>query len=188
MGAVLFAPQANRRDPFIDQTGILSGTYGRRVINPARKRVVIHRPTTPLKPCEQAGTSVSHQLELNGTACLLLHHGRTGSYFRADDQGADFDLYEIAATQLAIDGEIEQGAITHRRSRSRKKRIAHTWRGFSARFAPTFRPAFQARRSCAAGSYCESPMMFLLRPPLAKRRTRGDARSLRADSRMTGLG
>jgi hypothetical protein len=42
-----------------------------------------------------------------------LHHGRTGSYFRADDQGADFDRYEIAATQLAIDGEIKQGAITH---------------------------------------------------------------------------
>jgi hypothetical protein len=63
-----------------------------------------------------------------------------------------------------------------RPSRSRKNRMAHICRGFSARFAPTFLPAFQARRSCPAGSYCESPIAFLLRPPSAGRTT-NDLRS-----------
>ena len=51
-----------------------------------------------------------------------------------------------------------------RPSRSRKKRTAQMCRGFSARFAPTFLPVFQARLSCSTGSYFERPIMFLLRP------------------------
>jgi hypothetical protein len=94
----------------------------------------------------------------------LLNHDRAGSNLRASYQGADLNLDEIAPTQLAIDGKIEHRPITQSASRSRKKRIAQTWRGFNARFAPTFFPAFQARRSCAAGLYCEVPMMLLLLP------------------------
>src|SRR5690606_38862668 len=58
-----------------------------------------------------------------------------------------------------------------RPSRSRKKRIAQIWRTFNARLAPTWRPAFQAGRPLAAGSYCEMPIVVLLRPgwPTAKR-------------------
>jgi hypothetical protein len=58
-----------------------------------------------------------------------------------------------------------------RPSRSRKKRIAQICRTFSALLAPTFRPAFQTGRPLAAGSYCEIPIVVLLRPPLANGET-----------------
>ena len=42
--------------------------------------------------------------------------------------------------------------------------MAQTCLGFSARFAPTFRPAFHARRSDAAGSNSEIPIILLQWP------------------------
>jgi|UPI000847281D hypothetical protein len=43
------------------------------------------------------------------------------------------------------------------------KRSAQIWRGFSARFAPTLRPAFHDTRSRALGSNSDNPMTCLLR-------------------------
>ena len=42
--------------------------------------------------------------------------------------------------------------------RARKKRIAQIWRCFRGFLMPTFRPAFQAGRPNAAGSYCAIPI------------------------------
>ena len=59
-----------------------------------------------------------------------------------------------------------------RRSRSSQKRIAQTCCGFSALLAPSFRPAFQARRSREAGSYSECPIIVLLSALVGQRELR----------------
>ena len=59
----------------------------------------------------------------------------------------------------------------NRPSRSRKNRIAQICRGFRARFAPTFRPAFHAGLPSSAGSCCEYPIFVLQRPLSQARRT-----------------
>jgi len=82
------------------------------MVDPAGKRIIVYRSTTPLQPGEKARSCVSHQFELNGAAGLLLDHERTLSYLRSTDQGTDLDLYEIATPQFAIDGEIKQRAIS----------------------------------------------------------------------------
>jgi hypothetical protein len=54
---------------------------------------------------------VCQQLELNRPTGLPLHDNRTGADLPASNQVTDFDTYHVAATQLAIDRQVEQRPI-----------------------------------------------------------------------------
>jgi hypothetical protein len=82
------------------------------VIDAARKGVFDDRAATPIKPCQKAGTRIIHQLELDRPTRLLLNDDRPGPDLAAADQFADFNLYDIAAPQLAIDRQIEKCSVT----------------------------------------------------------------------------
>jgi len=84
----------------------------RRVIDAARERIVLDRSTAPLKPCQEASTSIRHDLELNWSTGLLLNHHRPCSQLTAGDKVADFDLHQIAASQLAVDRKIEKCPVS----------------------------------------------------------------------------
>lgn len=80
-------------------------------IDPAWKGVVVDRPATPLKPGEQTAARIAHQFELDWPSGLLLEDHGAGAYLRANDQSPYLDPDEITSAKLAVDGEIEQGAI-----------------------------------------------------------------------------
>jgi hypothetical protein len=82
------------------------------VIDAARKGVFVDRAAAPLKPCQKAGTRIIHQLEMDRPTRLLQNDDRPGPDLAAADQFADFDLYDVAASPLAIDRQIEKRSVT----------------------------------------------------------------------------
>jgi hypothetical protein len=57
VGAVFLWTQTDRRHPFIDQACLLPRAHVLRLIDPARKRVVLDRAASSFEPCQQALTS-----------------------------------------------------------------------------------------------------------------------------------
>lgn len=106
------------------------------VAHSARKGKVIDCSSPSLKPSKQTCPDFGRNLELYGASSLLLNDHRASSYFVARDEGSDFDLHQIAAAELAVDGKIEQRTISHP-SRSRKKRTIQIWRCFRGFLTPT---------------------------------------------------
>src|SRR5688572_876008 len=76
MRAIFAAIQANRRDPFVNKPSVLPGTEVAHVVDAAGENEIEGRATTALKPCLEAPTCLSHDLELNRPAGLLLDHRR----------------------------------------------------------------------------------------------------------------
>ena len=83
------------------------------VVDPTGKGIVINCSSPSLKPGKQACPDLGRDLELYWTSSLLLNDHGTSSNFLACHEGPNFDLNEIAASELAIDGEIEQRAVSH---------------------------------------------------------------------------
>jgi hypothetical protein len=83
------------------------------VIDPTGKSVVIDCSSPSLKPSKQTSPDLGCNFELHRASSLLLDYHRTGSDFMASDEGSDFHFYQIAATELAVDGKIEQRSISH---------------------------------------------------------------------------
>lgn len=83
------------------------------VINSTGKGVVIDSSSPTLKLGKQACPDLGRDLELYWTSSLLLNDHGTSPNFLACDEGPNFDLNEIAASKFAVDGEIEQGAVSH---------------------------------------------------------------------------
>src|SRR3546814_5028454 len=81
------------------------------VIDAARKDEIFDRPSPSLEPGEQALSDFGHQLKLNGPPRLLLDDRRPVADAAACDNVADLHLDDIAATQLAVDREIEHRAV-----------------------------------------------------------------------------
>jgi hypothetical protein len=83
------------------------------MVDSTGKGVVVNCSTSPLKPCKQTRPHVRRDFELNRTAGLLLNDHGSGSNFRSGHEGSDLHFDEIATTQLAVDCEVKQGAISH---------------------------------------------------------------------------
>ena len=164
MGTIIFTGQADHCDSLVDEAGVLSRTYVGGVISAAGECVILQRATPQFEPFQQACADIIHQLKLNWPPGLLLNHGGSISNFPMANDVADPDLHQVAPAQLAIDGQIKEGSIPNATVLIQKKRTAHIWRGLSARFAPTLRPAFHDTRSRAAGSNSDNPMTLLLWP------------------------
>jgi hypothetical protein len=163
-------PQSSRRRPTPSALSSTSGAHCRvpemlPALVPAREGIVVERATALLEPRPDAGSRRLKQFELDRSTRRLLHDSCPRPDRAAANEVADLDFHDAAATQLAVDVEVEQGSSRRHCSRSSQKRIAHTCcGGFSARLAPTMRPAFHGRRSRAAGSNCKCPIAFSFRP------------------------
>ena len=82
-------------------------------INPTWENIIVHSAAPPLEPSQQAGPGVGEQFELHRPARFLLHHQGARADLPATDNVADFHLDEVAATQLAVDPEVEQCPISN---------------------------------------------------------------------------
>ena len=111
--SIVLAPQTNRGHPFVNKPGILSSAEMIGVVDPTGEGIVIDRSSPPPKPGKHASPDLSRDLELYGTSGLLLNDHGTSSNFRACHKGSNFDLNEIAAAELAVDGKIEQRSISY---------------------------------------------------------------------------
>ena len=108
----IFTSEANSRDPFIDETRILTRARMGGVVDPAGERKILDRFTTPLEPCQEAPASIRHDFELNWSIGLLLDHHRPRSQLTAGDKVAYLNLHQIAASQFAVDRKIEKRAVS----------------------------------------------------------------------------
>ena len=70
--SVLLGTQPNRRNPFIDQSRVLSSAEMPLAVNSARERIVLDTAAAALQPREQTCPSVCGDLELHRPAGLLL--------------------------------------------------------------------------------------------------------------------
>lgn len=164
MGAIFTSHQTDPSHPFINKTGILPGAEMALVINPAREDVIVNRSASPFEPCQQTGSRIGEQLRLNGPTCFLLHYDRARSDLSATDKVADLHLHQVAASELAVDRQIEQRSIPQTAALIEIKTDSQICFGFRARFAPTALPAFQTWRLAVVGS-ASSVSMFVLQWP-----------------------
>jgi len=110
--AILTSHQADPCHPFVDEPGILTGAKMPFMIDLAGKDVILHRATPPLEPSQQAGASVRKQLELNWSSSFLLHHDCPSSDLPAADKVANLHLHQVAASEFAVDRQVEQCLIS----------------------------------------------------------------------------
>ncbi len=141
------------------------------VVDATGEGIVIDCSSPSLKPGKQTSSDLGRNFELHGSSSLLLDDHRPSSNILAGDECPDFQLYQIAAAELAVDGKIEKRPISHPSFTVEEKRTAHIWHCFRGFLTPTCLPAFQAGRPSAPGSYCDIPISVLLWPPLATRKT-----------------
>jgi hypothetical protein len=82
-------------------------------IDPAWEGEFVKPATAALQPSQDCRSGWLQQLELNRSLCLLLDNHRSGSNAAACYQIADFDLHQVASSQLAVDCKVKQSAIAH---------------------------------------------------------------------------
>ncbi len=99
--------------PFIDKPGEQAGDEMPIMIDPTREHIVVHRAAPLLEPGEQASARVWKQLEVNRSACFLLHDNRSRLDLPAADKVADLHPHQVATPQLAVDHQIEQRPVSH---------------------------------------------------------------------------
>jgi hypothetical protein len=97
--------------PLIDQPGILPGADVSGPIGTAWEDVVAEHPAPAFQPGLYAGASGLEQLELHGSAGLLLDDGRSCSDPAATNEISDPNFDDVTTPQLAVDGQIEKGAV-----------------------------------------------------------------------------
>lgn len=112
VGAILASHQTHPCHPIIDEPGILAGAEMPITINPAGKDIIVNRAAPPLKPSEQAGTSVWEQFELDRPTRFLLHHNCPRADLPAADNVANLYLHQVTAPELAVDRQVEQCPIS----------------------------------------------------------------------------
>jgi hypothetical protein len=78
----------------------------------ARKDIIIERATSAFQPVLKAGSGSVEQFELNWPVRLLLHDRRPCPHPATTDEFANPNFHDVAAAQLAIDGEVEQSTVT----------------------------------------------------------------------------
>ena len=82
-----------------------------RVVGAAREGIVLKRAASVFQPGLKTGASRFEQLELDRPARLLLRDSGSRPHPAAADKLTDSDLHDVAAAQLAVDGEVEERAV-----------------------------------------------------------------------------
>lgn len=83
------------------------------VVDATGKDIVIDCSSPSLKPGKQTSSDLGRSFELHGSSSLLLDDHRPSSNIVARDECPDFQLYQIAAAEFAVDGKIEKRPISH---------------------------------------------------------------------------
>ena len=81
------------------------------VVVSAREDVIVESTASPLKPGEQGLPSWFDDLKLHRSLRLLLDHDRTVADVTAGDDVTDTNLDDVTPSKLAINREIEEGAV-----------------------------------------------------------------------------
>src|SRR3546814_872117 len=102
-----------RGHPLVDQGGVLPLAHVVCGLDPAREGIVLDSTAAPFEPGQQARPHVAGDLELDRPSRLLLNDDRARPDLRSGDQIANPDLDQVAAAKLAVDCQIEQGAVTN---------------------------------------------------------------------------
>ena len=97
MRPVVLPAQSDRGDPLIDEPGILPRADMIGMINPAWKDEVVEGAAAAFEPSQNTAASGLKELELNGSAGLLLSDDRTRANPAAADEIADLDFDDIAS-------------------------------------------------------------------------------------------
>lgn len=111
MRAVVLRAQADRHHPLIHEPRILPRAEMPGWIAAARKNKIIKRPAPPFELGEEARACRFHDLKLNRLVGLLLDDDGTRLHRATADNIAGLQFHQIATTQTAVDGDIEQSAI-----------------------------------------------------------------------------
>ena len=96
---------------FVDEPGVLAGADVLGVFCSTRKCEVVERAASTFQPSKDAGPGRFEQLELDRPPGFALNDDRTRANTTAADEVADPDLDDVAAAQLAVDREVEHGAV-----------------------------------------------------------------------------
>ncbi len=112
MCSVIFSTEVDGCHPLIDEPGILTSAYMNGIVGPTWEDEFVEPAAAGLKPCEHAAAKLLEKLELNEPTFLLQYHNSARANPAATDNIADFDFDNVASTQLAVDGEVEQRAIS----------------------------------------------------------------------------
>jgi hypothetical protein len=113
--AVVGAAKSDSLDPLIDKPGILPRAEMAGMIDAARKDIIGGCATATLKPRNEACSHISGQFELDRSPGLLLDDNRPGPHIGSCQKIADLDLHEVAASQLAVDRQVEQRPVSEAR-------------------------------------------------------------------------
>ena len=81
------------------------------MVGAAWGRVVFECSTPVFKPSLEAGASRFEQLEPDRPARLLLRDSGSRSHPAAADEFSDPDFHHVTASQLAVDGQVEQRTV-----------------------------------------------------------------------------
>ena len=111
MRAIGRAIKPSARDPRMDDSGILPGRQERLRSDPARREVPGAPASNVGKPSLDRGSGLLGDLELHRPARLLLNDGCAVTDPTADADILDLQPHEIAAPELAVDREVEQGEV-----------------------------------------------------------------------------
>lgn len=106
--------QADLTDPVIDQARILARRDRSDRSHAAREQVIAVATAPLLDPPADRLPGLLGDLELDRMARLLLHHGRAGAHRTVQRDIADLEADEVAAAELAVDGEIEHRQVAGR--------------------------------------------------------------------------
>ncbi len=90
---------------------ILARAHRAAEIKTTGKDIPISWPATTLEPCRKAAASVSGNLELHRSSCLLLDDESAAPNIGPRHKITDLELHKVAAAQLAVDGEVKQRTI-----------------------------------------------------------------------------
>src|SRR5262250_64668 len=112
MRAIGRAIKPSARDPRMDDPGILPGRQVRLGSDPTGKEVPGAPASNVGKPRLDRGSGLLGDLELHRPARLLLNDGRAVTDPTADADIVDLQPHEIAASEFAVDREVEQGEVT----------------------------------------------------------------------------
>ncbi len=113
VGTITLRPQPHSLDSLIDWPRILACAQMLRRINTTSEDKVLDVATSEFQPGKQTCTRVCSNLEMNGATCLVLRDCRSCPDFWTTDQIADLQLDENTATQLAINRQVKQCAISN---------------------------------------------------------------------------
>jgi hypothetical protein len=178
MRRVLQRVEADAADPLRDEAGVLPRGQMGIGAAPAGEQALAGAAAGGTQVLVERMARHLGQLEADGPTGLALADGRAVDGVAVGRHVVDAQRDQIAAAQLAVDGEVEQARSRVRRSSCNFARMDHTWPGRSGGFGPVSLPLLRAGRGESAGDDGGLPS-FMVDHPSCARALQGDALACR---------